>query len=492
MKKLPLLACAIAGLIGGTQAAQACTTLLVGDQASTNGAFFMARNEDYMAVWAKHFVLHPRQVNEKGEFHSNTDGFTYPYPKVSLAYTAMQDWDTQDKTMGEVGFNSAGVGMTSTETIFNGKKALAVDPYTKNGINEDSMLNVILPRIHTAKEGVELLGKIIEERGASQGFGVGFIDPTGIWYLETGSGHQWMARKIPNSDYFVSGNQGRLTQYIPNNPDYLASPTLVSFAEQHHLFTPKAGQDFNFHDAYGITGGQENDTYNYPRVWVTQHILNPAIKTQVNRDQQNYPVFLKPTHKISLQQVEAIMRNHYQGTPMDPYINKDPEGHYRPISVFRCAESHILEVRPTLPAAIGEIEYINFGMTALSAYIPFYQGTTHIPYGYNLGTDKASDASIFWKMRKVETLGMLNWKEFHPIIRKAYDNYEVQAAIAQRKLEKEYLSIYKQHPKEATALINKFEQTTTDNVLKVTNELTNELFTKLTQEVDMKSHFAGA
>ena len=90
MKKLPLLACAIASLLG-TQAANACTTLLVGNQASTNGAYYMARNEDYKAVWAKHFVLHPRTVNEKGEFHSNTDRFTYPLPKVSLSYTSMQE-----------------------------------------------------------------------------------------------------------------------------------------------------------------------------------------------------------------------------------------------------------------------------------------------------------------------------------------------------------------------------------------------------------------
>ena len=488
MKKLPLLACAIASLLG-TQAANACTTLLVGDQASTNGAYYMARNEDYKAVWAKHFVLHPHAVNEKGQFHSNTDGFTYPFPKVSLAYTSMQDWDTHDKTMGEVGLNSAGVGITSTESLTNRKAALAADPYnTKNGINEDSIENVILPRIHSAKEGVELLGKIIEERGASQGFGVGFIDKTGIWYLETGSGHQWMARKIPKDAYFISGNQSRLKQYLPNNSDYLASPTLVSFAEQHGLYVTKANQPFDFHDAYATTGGQENITYNYPRVWIAQHILNPSLKTQIDRDQPNYPVFLTPTHKISLQKVEEIMRNHYQGTAMDPYANADPLGHYRPISVFRCAESHIIEVRPNLPIAIGETEYINLGMTALGVYIPFYQGTTEIPYGYDIGTDVASNGSIFWDMRKLQTLGMANWKQNEPIIRAAYDKYKADTAIAQKKMEQKYLTIYKQHPQQATALINKFEKTATDNALKVTNEI----FTTLTQKADMASHFAGA
>ncbi len=491
MKKITLIAGAIGAVLCAANA-QACTTLLVGNQATTNGAYYMARNEDYMAVWAKHFVFHPAERNMKGLFHSNTDGFTYPEPKVGLSYTSMQDWNTDDKTMGEIGLNSAGVGLTSTETIDDGVNALKVDPYVvKNGINEDSIENVILPRIHSAKEGVELLGKLIETRGSSQGFGVGFIDKTGIWYLETGSGHQWMARHIPSDKYFVSGNQGRLENYIPNNPNYLASPTLVSFAEQHGLYKPEAGKPFNFHDAYGVTGGAVNDTYNYPRVWIVQHILNPGLKTEINKNQQDYPVFLTPKHKISLQDVEAIMRNHYQGTPMDPYVNADPVGHYRPISVFRCVESHIVQVRPNLPAAIGEIEYISYGMSALNAYIPFYQGATKIPYGFDIGTDKSSDASIFWKAKKVQTLAMLNWKEFHSIVRKAYDAYEAHAAVEQRQLEKQYLAIYKQNPKKARELINNFEQTTTDNYENVTNKLTNELFTKLTYQVDMKSHFAG-
>ena len=84
------------------------------------------------------------------------------------------------------------------------------------------------------------LGKIIEEKGAGEGFGVAFIDKDGIWYLETGSGHQWMAAKIPANTYYVTANQGRTEKFDMNDKEnYLSSPTLISFAEKNGLYDPK-------------------------------------------------------------------------------------------------------------------------------------------------------------------------------------------------------------------------------------------------------------
>nr|WP_094752558.1 C69 family dipeptidase [Psychromonas sp. CD1] len=81
--------------------------------------------------------------------------------------------------------------MTSTETVYNNEAVLKIDPYVlKDGINEDLLEMVVLRRIHNPKEGVELLGEIVEEQGAAEGFGVAFVDKNEIWYLETGSGHQ--------------------------------------------------------------------------------------------------------------------------------------------------------------------------------------------------------------------------------------------------------------------------------------------------------------
>ncbi|WP_367299545.1 C69 family dipeptidase [Hafnia alvei] len=471
--------------------AMACTTILVGNEASSDGSFIVARNEDYSANNPKHFLIHPRVEHQKGEFKSHANDFTYPLPETSLRYSAISDFDTNDLSMGEVGFNEAGVGMTATETIYNGQQVLKFDPYVeKTGITEDAIENVILPRIHSAREGAELLGKIIEEKGAGEGFGVAFVDEHEVWYLETGSGHQWMAAKLPRDQYFVSANQGRLRSYNPEDKaNYLGSKTLISFAEQHDLYNLKDGE-FDFHKAY--SQDVENDiTYNYPRVWTVQHMFNPELKTTIT-DGTAFPVFLKPAHKISVADVQAALRNHYQGTAHDPYANNNPKEAYRPISVFRTQESHVLQVRPKLPKAIGEVAYVAIGMPSLSVYVPYYQGMEHYLAGYDKGTDKFSDDSVSWKYRQLQTLVMQNYNAYAPEVEKAYAQFEKNTAVQQTAMEKEYLKLYQSQPQQAQKVLQTFEDKVMQDALSLTEQLTRHVMTQMTHDTDMKYHFEGA
>ena len=61
---------------------------------------------------------------------------------------------------GATGWNSKGVGITGTESIFAKDEALAYDPYVKEiGITEDDIPDVILPQAKSARHGAELLGR---------------------------------------------------------------------------------------------------------------------------------------------------------------------------------------------------------------------------------------------------------------------------------------------------------------------------------------------
>ena len=99
--------------------------------------------------------------------------------------------------------------MSSTETIFSSEKALEADPYVEDGLAENCTYNIVLPYVHTAREGVERLGALIEEYGSAEGFGIGFIDAKETWYLENAGGHRWLACRMPKDKYFVTGNQSR-------------------------------------------------------------------------------------------------------------------------------------------------------------------------------------------------------------------------------------------------------------------------------------------
>ena len=107
--------------------------------------------------------------------------------------------------------------LTGTESIFARDDALAIDPYNKaSGITEDDIPDVLLSRCTTAREACALLGRIIEEAGCGEGFGVGFVDSKEVWYLETGTGHQWIAHRTPADKYMPRATRAACANTIRN------------------------------------------------------------------------------------------------------------------------------------------------------------------------------------------------------------------------------------------------------------------------------------
>lgn len=468
--------------------ALACTTILVGKEASSDGSLLIARSADSKATKAQLFLIHPAKKNQTGmhssKEHQGANDFKYPLPKDGMRYTTIANWQT--KLHGAVGYNEAGVGISGTETIFAKDELLKIDPYNEEtGITEDDIPDVILPRMKSAKEGVLLLGEIIETIGAGEGFGVAFIDKDESWYLETGTGHQWLAVRIPDDQYFSSANQGRLRDYEPENPNFLASKNLVQFAIDNKAYDPAKDGKFDFRKAY--TRDNDGDiTYNYPRVWWIQKMYNPST-AQNPEDGNKFPVFMKPEKKLSVNDLKDAMRSHYDGTEYDPYVNQEnANDKYRVISVFRTYESHIMQVRPWLPQEIGRVSYVAIGMADLSLYLPYYDGIDGYIEGYDKGTNQASDDSIYWTYRKLQTLVMVDYEKYSPIVKKAYKTFEDELAVKQEKMEKEYVELYKKDKAKANKLLNDFSKKMMEDAKALTKDLTNQIFTVLTDDVDTK------
>ncbi|QCD45143.1 C69 family dipeptidase [Campylobacter mucosalis] len=488
MRKTKLVAISAVLSVVLSTSAFSCTTILVGEEASSDGSLLIARSADSKATKAQLFLIHPEKHNQTGihssKAHQGANDFTYPLPKYSMRYTTVPNWQT--KLHGAVGYNDAGVGISGTETIYAKDELLKIDPYNEEkGITEDDIPDVLLPRMKSAKEGVMLLGEIIETIGAGEGFGVAFVDKDELWYLETGTGHQWIAVKIPKDVYFSSGNQGRLREYEPNNPNFLASKNLIEFAIKNGAYDPSKDGKFDFKKAY--TRDDERDVaYNYPRVWWVQKMFNPSLKQEI-KDGSNFPVYLKPEKKLSVDDLKAAMRSHYDGTKYDPYVNQGTgDNIYRTISVFRTYESHVMQVRPWLPQEIGRVSYVAIGMADLSVYLPYYYGIDGFIDGYDKGTNKADDESIYWVYRKLQTLVMTDYNKYSPIVKKAYADFEAKLAIKQAQMEKEYVIFYKTDKKKANKLLNDFSKNTMSEAKELTKKLTNEIFTQLTDDIDTK------
>lgn len=465
-----------------------CTTIIIGQEQTADGSMIVARSEDWDAMEAKNYEIFEGTDNGPREFVAKDSPFRCELPEKALGYSALSPYNLHGH-WGSAGFNTAGVGMSATESIFSNDEVLKHDPLVENGVAENSVFNITLPYVRTAREGVERLGMLIEKYGIAEGFGIGFVDSKEIWYLETACGHRWLACRMPKDQYFVTGNQSRFRTYDPNDKEnYLASADLIEFAEKHGLYNPAQGA-FDFHEAYA-RDIKLDTTYNYPRVWGLQQFFSPEIKNDVTKN--TFPVFAKAAHKVTLTELRTAFRFHYDNTEHDPYLNSNPKEPYRPVSIFRTTQTHLLQVRPELPQAIGCVNYVAMGMADLGVFLPLYQGITSYPEAYTKGNGESSDDSAYWKFRKIMVLGMTNYNKYAPIIKEAYAKFEAETDQRQREMEEEYLRIYKTQPLHAQDLLQAFSDKILNSALDLADRLQEKLFTLMTQDIQQEYLFHGA
>lgn len=471
-----------------TQMPSECTTIIVGDRMTNDGSRISARSEDWDAMFAKNFEVYEDTHCGPKEFVAKDSSFHCELPSEALGYKALAPYHLPGE-WGSAGFNTVGVGMSSTETIFSSDKALDFDPYIESGLAENSIFNVILPYIHTAREGVERLGAMIEKYGSAEGFGISFIDEKEIWYLENACGHRWLACRIPAHQYFVTGNQSRFRKYDPKDKDnYLAAADLVDFAIKNKLYNPAEGE-FDFHEAYS-RDEKLDTTYNYPRVWGLQKMFSPSIPNDVT--QNTFPVFAKAEKKIGIADLRRAFRFHYDQTDHDPYLHSNPKEVYRPVSIFRTTQTHLLQVRSELPSAIGCLNYVAEGMADLGVFLPLYAGIHSFPKPYTIGNGHSDKESAYWRFRKVMVLGMTNYNEYAPLIKETYAKFEAETDLRQKEMEVEYMKLYKNQPMKAQDLLQDFSDDILNKALEVADSLTEELFTRLTVDIQKEYLFHGA
>ncbi|MFT9272589.1 MAG: C69 family dipeptidase, partial [Lentilactobacillus hilgardii] len=239
----------------------ACTSMIVGKNASIDGSIMIARNEDSKSSWPKNYVIHARKdFSNPQNFSSNDNGFKMPLPKMRAKYSATPEWTDKFGLFEENGFNEYGVAMSATESTYTNDLALGADPLEKDGIGEEAMVTVVLPYVKTAREGVARLGQIVEHYGTSESNGILFADQDEAWYMETGGGHRWVAQRIPDDSYAVIANQSAIQEIDFDDPDhFMWSTDLRQFVEANHLNPDSTGKTFNFRKIFGTA--DLSDTY---------------------------------------------------------------------------------------------------------------------------------------------------------------------------------------------------------------------------------------
>lgn len=385
----------------------ACTSILVGKNASIDGTTMIARNDDtFLPLTPQRFYMHPAWKGEKGlTVTSPLNGFTAPLPENGYRYNAVPNVDREHLgDYEESGINERNVAMSATESTYGNERALAVDPLVKDGLDEDLIVNMTLPFIESARHGVEYLGQLIKQYGSPAGNSVLFSDKDNVWYMEIVTGHHWVAQRIPDDAYAVAANQVAIQQVDFDDADnFIWSEGIREMVEANHLNPDKSG--WNFRHIFG-TMNEKDRHYNTPRVWYAHHVLNPEVPEEP--ESAELPFIMRTEHLITREDIAQILGSHYQETRFDPLGHGDEKDRlrYRPIGLNRTQNSHILQVRNNVPEGQAAIMWLNIGIPEFSPYVPFYCNATDTDPSYS-STPMTMDVDVdsaYWLHR---SLGML-------------------------------------------------------------------------------------
>ncbi|MFD1549074.1 C69 family dipeptidase [Levilactobacillus fuyuanensis] len=393
----------------------ACTSILIGAQASTDGSVMIGRNEDAKAAWPKHFIVHPATTATTPQTFVSTDnGFTMPLPQSAAKYTATPEWTDKYGLFEEDGINEFGVAMSATESTYSNERVLGADPLVKDGIGEEAMITVVLPYVTSARAGVALLGQIVEHYGTSESNGILFADQQEAWYLETGAGHYWVAQRIPDNGYAVVANQMAIQDIdFKDHENFMFARNLREFVATNHLNPDR--DRFSWRNIFG-TQDQSDLYYNTPRVWYGQRCFNPEIA----QEPQSFdlPFIQYADHLLSVDDAQGYLSSHFEGTPYDPVGagTSEQRKRFRPVSLAKTQESHVLQLRPAMDPALAGIQWLAMGVGAQSVYVPFYAGIESTPAAYHLGKETYDADSAYWVYKLVSVLLDAHYQSAWPTV----------------------------------------------------------------------------
>ena len=479
-----LLSTALAAMTFFGIESKACTNVLVTKGASTDGSNIVSYAADSHQLFGELYYKKAgfwkegdlRKINEwdTGKYLGNI-------PQVPVTYQRVGNMNEHQ--------------LIIAETTYGGREEL----FDSTGVMDyGSLIYVALERAKTAREAIKIIVDLADAYGYySSGESFSIADKDEVWVMDLiGKGHKlvdgknarkgivWVARRVPDGYICAHANQARISTFPQNDPENcMFAPDVISFAREMGYFDGE-DKDFSFCDAYapldfsGMRGCEA-------RAWAAFNILcdgkftfedeNGNIVTKDAYDYIDYamgwdktkrfPLFVKPSRKISVKNVADVMRDHYEGTPMDMTKDIGAGGNalpyrWRPMGFKYEDKSYMNEraiatqqtgfwfvgqSRGWLPDEIGGINWFGCDDAATSYLTPIYTSLNEVPECFREGNGsmvKYSPTSAFWVTNRVANACYKAYNIMFPVVDAAIDAWESEMETAVAEADKAALELY--------------------------------------------------
>jgi dipeptidase len=515
MKRLSslMLVILLSGILS-EQIASGCTNFLITKGASIDGSVMITYSADSHVLYGELYYW-PAKNWPAGTmadiYEWDTGKYLGKIPQKSHTYSVVGNMNQHQLSIGE--------------TTFGGRPELA----DSTGIVDyGTLIYFTLQRAKNAREAIANFSQLVSDYGyASSGESFSIADANEVWILELvgkGQGKKgavWVARRIP--DGYISGhaNHPRITNFPLsdgiksitskeldkiNNPEVetVYAWDVIDVARGFGWYNGQ-DKDFSFSDTYApldFSGARFCEA----RVWSGFNMVNSQMGMYLDYAmgenlKNRMPLWIKPDNKIGVKEVIGMMRNYYQGTPMDmtkdlgagPYGSTvrwrpmqwkvDGVGYIfeRAISTQQTGFSFVAQSRSWLPDPVGGILWFGVDDTYYTVYSPMYCGITSVPETFAVGNGDMmtfSDNAAFWVFNQVTNFAYTRTSLLIGDLQNKQKELEDKYLSETINIDKTAADLYKKNPSGALKYLTEYSVKAGNNTVMQWKELYKFLFTK--------------
>ena len=493
MNKIFASALMAVAMMGCVSEAEACSNFIVGKKASVDGSVMCSYSADDYGMF-QYLCHYPAAKHAKGEMRKIYDWDSNKYhgeiPEAAETYNVIGNINEWQVTIGE--------------TTYGGREEM-VD---STGIMDyGSLIYVALQRSKTAREAIKVMTTLANTYGYNSGGETFTIcDPNEAWIMEMmgkGAGSKgavWVALRIPDDAICAHANQSRIGKFnMKDKKNVMYAKDVVSFARSKGWFKGKDA-DFSWKMAYAkpdFSGRRFCDA----RAWaMLNHFydMSPYLDWALgkNPDAQDMPLWVVPNKKVSVQDVENVMRDHYEGTPLSVADGSDIGGgiwempyrptplmykvdgkqyfNERPVSTQQSGFVFVSQMRSWLPREIGGVFWFANDDANMAAFTPVYCSMTERPECYNTpGADAVhfSKKNAYWVCNMTSNMVYPRYSLMFPTLKEVRDSLDNSYFAAQAGVEKKAQELYAQNPQAAVKYLNDYSVEKAQQMLARWNQL---------------------